>query len=197
MTSEAASTIRPTSLPSTSATRMRFFLFAVISFSPKRLRRSTTETILPRRLITPSTYPGESGTEVISGTRTISCTNAIGTPNVSRPMRKPTMCSSFAMRSLPELVAMRAGHRVVRRSAAALFFATDSAAVAVARAVAVLAAFQHEPVHRLEHGARHLGHLLRRRRQFRRSGRGTLYQLAHLFHRPDHSLRSRRLLFHR
>src|SRR6266481_8433469 len=53
--------------------------------------------IFPRRLITPSTVSGALGTAVISGTRTISRTEAIRTPNVSLPMRKPTTWRSFSI----------------------------------------------------------------------------------------------------
>src|SRR5271155_316302 len=53
-TSEAESTINPASLPECSTTRIRFCFFSVACLSPKRLRRSITETILPLRLITPS-----------------------------------------------------------------------------------------------------------------------------------------------
>jgi len=55
-----------------------------------RLRKSITGMIFPRKLITPSIKSGALGTEVISGTRTISRTAAIRTPYVSLPIRKPT-----------------------------------------------------------------------------------------------------------
>src|SRR6185437_11243741 len=48
-TSDAESTINPESRWLCSTTRMRFFFVAVIFFSPRRLRRSMTDTILPRR----------------------------------------------------------------------------------------------------------------------------------------------------
>src|SRR6266478_6102310 len=57
-----------------------------MSDCPKRLRRSITGMIFPRRLITPSTVSGALGTAVISGTRTISRTEPMRTPNVSFPL---------------------------------------------------------------------------------------------------------------
>src|SRR4051812_24571789 len=147
---------------------MRFFLVFTTSFSPKRLRKSTIEMILPRRLMTPSTHSGASGTEVMSGTRTISCTSEIGTPKVSRPMRKPTICRSLAM-VLPrgELVA------TLRRCVTSAIV-TDVAATSV-RAGAVPTHVDDEPVHHLQQRTRHLRHLLRRSGQFRRTRRRLLY----------------------
>src|SRR4051812_16804219 len=168
---------------------MRFFLVFTTSFSPKRLRRSTIEMILPRKLITPSTHSGASGTEVMSGTRTISCTSEIGTPNVSRPMRKPTICKSLAM-VLPrvELVAT-----LRRRVTSAIV--SDVAATTV-RAGTVAAHVDNEAVHHLQQGTRHLRHLFRRSRQLCRAGGRLLHQFAHLFHRADHGLSAGCLLFH-
>src|SRR5271166_4768199 len=54
MTSEAESTISPDSLPLCSSTRMRLRRLGAVSRSPSRFRKSSTETILPRRLMTPS-----------------------------------------------------------------------------------------------------------------------------------------------
>src|SRR5580692_11060858 len=79
-TSDAESTIRPESRPLCSSTRIRLRRLGATLVSPSRFRRSCTDTILPRRLITPSIYAGASGTAVISGTRTISCSEVIGAP---------------------------------------------------------------------------------------------------------------------
>src|SRR6266536_495133 len=54
-TSEAESTIIPARRPRCSTTRMRLRRSCAVAGFPKRLRRSTTETILPRMLMTPST----------------------------------------------------------------------------------------------------------------------------------------------
>ena len=61
-----------------------------------RLRRSTTGTILPRRLMTPSMKSGASGTTVISSAHDL-VHEAMGTPKFSLPHLKPTICSRFAI----------------------------------------------------------------------------------------------------
>src|SRR5580704_5613517 len=53
-TSDAESTIKPDRRPLCSSTRMRLRRLGTTLVSPNRLRRSCTDTILPRRLITPS-----------------------------------------------------------------------------------------------------------------------------------------------
>src|SRR5258708_12346616 len=142
---------------------MRFFLVDWISLSPKRLRRSTTGTIFPRRLITPSTKSGDSGTAVISGMRTISCTSEIGTPKLSRPIRKPTICNSLAIpRFLRSLVVRRARCRVTPCRTSRLFFSPHPDSVAP---VGAPGTFDHKAVHGFQHGARHARHLLGGRRQ--------------------------------
>src|SRR5208282_2502634 len=190
-TSEAEFTISPTDWPSTSATRMRVFRPVSGSASRKRLRRSTTGTILPRRLMTPSMNSAALGTAVISGTRTISRTMPMGTPKVSRPTRKPTRCSSFSMAALrhsgidqfgqPRLVL--AAPAVARLAAGQEVFGSSRV---VLRALVLL--FEGDVLQRLEQSARQFGHLFGGGRQLGRAGGRVLHQLAHLLHRAHHRL---------
>src|SRR6516162_9873299 len=104
--------------------------------------------ILPRRLMTPSMRSGALGTAVISGTRTISRTEAIRTPYVSLPIRKPTTCRSFSIKSLRPLRTRQFG---VFGFLVAVFFRVAALAAGFSTAEALLSStVENKTVHAVE-----------------------------------------------
>src|SRR5215475_8665099 len=131
-----------------------------MSLWPKRLRRSITGMIFPRRLMTPSMRSGALGTVVISGTRTISRTAPIRTPYVSLPMRKPTTWSSFSIQRVSaalgtnQLGVLFLVRTAIGRPARAARF--RGAALAGRRSRTI----ENEAIHAVEKIAREFEHLL-------------------------------------
>src|SRR6267378_8247529 len=180
--------MRPINLFSSSTTRMRFFLSEMISVWPKRLRKSITGMIFPRRLITPSTVSGALGTAVISGTRTISRTEPMRTPNVSLPMRKPTTWRSFSIAAFRFLLT---------RSGVFHFFlamriplATRFRGITARSGRLWYMLLQNKAIHAVQEVAGKLQHLLGGRRKLGRTRGGLLHEFAHLVHRTHDGLRS-------
>src|SRR5262249_48202315 len=169
-----------------------------MSTCPNLFRRSMTGMIFPRRLITPSTVAGALGTVVISGTRTISRTEPIRTPNVSFPMRKPTTWRSFSIAWVSAALRARQLRVLHLGCAMRLGTATTRAWLLVAaRATLRCIGIQNKSVHAVQQVAGQLQHLLGCRRQFRRARGGLLYELSHLVHCPYYRLGTGGLLLNR
>src|SRR5258706_4024297 len=144
--------------------------------------------IFPRRLMTPSTVSGALGTAVISGTRTISRTEPMRTPNVSFPMRNPTTWMSFSITQIRRLLT-RLG--VFHFSFSTRFFLTASFGGFTTRTGSLrFVLLQNEPIHAVQEVPGELEHLLGGGREFSGTGRRLLDEFAHLVHRAHDSLRS-------
>src|SRR5216684_2699899 len=150
--------------------------------------------IFPRKLMTPSIVSGALGTAVISGTRTISRTEPMRTPNVSFPMRKPTTWSSFSIDGSPALRTREFG---VLHFPFALRRRLAPRPRSVALPAELRGAIQNEAVHAVQEIAGQLEHLLGCGGELCRTGGGLLHQFAHFVHGANHRLRARRLLLYR